>query len=194
LFSLSADITRTTVTIDNLREKKMEEKSFHLYLTFFFSFLVAVVVVRGQNIQMNPSSMAPVLTDYHKKSANLRSKILHNEEHRYQLEQKLHSLSTIDSRLKQRQQIEDIQSYFTQLNQESQRAEQRNLKLLNDITQAERNLDQLRIDAEHLLSLKHDYSQYLQSNYPNWKQPVSTETRTNNIYDFDRIPQKQNGK
>ncbi len=147
---------------------------------------------------MNPSSMAPVLTDYHKKSANLRSKILQNEEQRYQLEQKLHSLSTIDSRLKQRQQIEDIQSYFTQLNQESQRAEQRNLKLLNDITQAERHLDKIRIDAEHLISLKQDYSQHLESNYPNWKKPVSTETRTNvnnsNIYDFDRIPQKQNGK
>jgi chromosome segregation ATPase len=122
--------------------------------------------------------MALALADYHKKSANLRSRMLKNEEQRIQLEQKLRSLSTLDSRLQQRQQIEHIQSYFTQLNQESHRAEQRNASLLNDITQAERNLDQLRIDVAHLIRLKHDYAQYLESNYPN----------------SNRSHQQQNGK
>ncbi|CAF4440868.1 unnamed protein product, partial [Adineta steineri] len=100
---------------------------------------------------MNSSSMTSALADYHKKRVHLRSKILKSEEERIQLEQKLQSLSSIDSRLKQREQVDHIQSYFTQLNQESQRAEQRNLQLLNDITQAERNLIQLRMDAEHLI-------------------------------------------
>ncbi|CAF1503091.1 unnamed protein product [Rotaria sordida] len=118
---------------------------------------------------MNPSSssMAPVLADYHKKTANLRSKILKSEEERIQLEQKLHSLSNIDTRLKKQQQIEYIQSYFTKLNEESQRATQRNLNLLNDLTQAEHNLNQLRIDTEQLIRLKHDYLQYLESSHSN---------------------------
>ncbi len=135
---------------------------------------------------MNPSSssMAPVLADYHQKSANLRSKILKNEEQRIALEHKLRSLSNVDSRLKQRQQTDYIQSYFSQLNQESQRAEQRNLQLLNDINQAENNLNQLRINAEHLISLKHDYVQYLETNYPDWRK--STPTTNINTYDFHR--------
>ena len=44
--------------------------------------------------------MALVLNDYHKTSTNLRSKMLRSEEERVQLELKLRSLSTIDSRLK----------------------------------------------------------------------------------------------
>jgi hypothetical protein len=132
--------------------------------------------------------MAPVLIDYHKKSANLNSRILKNEEQRIELEQKLRSLSNIDSRLKQRQQIDDIQSYFTQLNSESQRAKQRNTQLLNDITQAEHNLNQLRIDTEHLIRIKHDYLQYLESNYPDWQKRVSSEMTTNiNNFDLNRI-------
>ncbi|CAF1562242.1 unnamed protein product [Rotaria sp. Silwood1] len=148
---------------------------------------------------MNPSSssssMAPVLADYHKKAANSRSKILKNEEERIQLEQKLRSLSSIDSRLKQRQQIEHIQSYFTKLNEESQRAKQRNLNLLNDLTQAEHNLAQLRIDTEQLMRLKSDYLQYLESSYSNRQKNVSTGAYTsvnNTIDDYDRLRQQQN--
>ncbi|CAF0800591.1 unnamed protein product [Adineta steineri] len=135
-----------------------------------------------------------MLADYHKKRVQLRSKILKCEEERIQLEQKLQSLSNIDSRLKQ-QQIDHIQSYFTQLNQESQRAKERNLQLLNDITQAERNVAQIHIDVEHLISLKSDYSQYLETKYPTWQKSVSSETNTiidNNIYNFDRLPQQRN--
>lgn len=120
--------------------------------------------------------MAPVLADYRKKAAYLRSKILENESERVELETKLRSLSTIDLRLKQRQQIEDIQSYFAQLNQESQRAQQRNLSLLNDLSQAEQNFNQLRVDVEQLIRLKNDYLQYLESSYPNWQKGISTAT------------------
>jgi len=135
--------------------------------------------------------MAPALIDYHQKSTVLRSKILKNQEERVQLEQKLHSLSNVDSRLKQRQQIDQIQSYFTNLDQESQRAKQRNSQLLNDITQAERNLDKLRTDAEHLIRLKHDYLQYLESNYPDWQKRIPTGMSTNvNTYDFNRLNQQ----
>jgi hypothetical protein len=135
--------------------------------------------------------MAPTLIDYHQKSTVLRSKILKNQEERVQLEQKLHSLSNVDSRLKQRQQIDQIQSYFTNLDQESQRAKQRNSQLLNDITQAERNLDKLRTDAEHLIRLKHDYLQYLESNYPDWQKRIPTGMSTNvNTYDFNRLNQQ----
>ncbi|CAF4080610.1 unnamed protein product [Rotaria sp. Silwood2] len=148
---------------------------------------------------MNPStsssSMAPVLADYHKKTANLRSKILKSEEERIQLEQKLRSFSSIDSRLKQQQQIEHIQSYFKQLNEESQRAKQRNLNLLNDLTQAEHNLNQLRIDTEQLIRLKNDYIQYLESSYSNRQKNISTGAYTNvhnTIDDFDRLRQQQN--
>ena len=76
--------------------------------------------------------MAPVLTDYQQRSTNVRSKILKNEEQRVQLEQKLRLMSTNNPRSYQRKQIQHIQTYFTRLNQESQRAEQRNLQLLND--------------------------------------------------------------
>jgi uncharacterized protein (DUF3084 family) len=135
--------------------------------------------------------MALALADYHKKSANLRSRMLKNEEQRIQLEQKLRSLSTLDSRLQQRQQIEHIQSYFTQLNQESQRAEQRNLTLLNDLTHAQQHLDKLHLDSEHLTRLKNDYLTYLESNYPNWQRPTSTRTSTNidSSNEYDRLVQ-----
>ena len=137
--------------------------------------------------------MALVLADYHKKSANLRSNMLKNEGERIQLEEKLRSLSTVDSRLKQQQQIEHVQAYFTKLNQESQRAEVRNSQLLNDLTKAEHNLNQLRIDVEHLIRLKHDYVQYLESNHPNLPKPGSAGTNTNN-YNSDRSHQQSNGK
>ncbi len=141
------------------------------------------------------SSMAPVLVDYHQKRTNLLSKILQNEAERIQLDGKLRSLSNVDSRLKQRQQIDHIQTYFTQLDQDSQRAKQRNLQLLNDITQAERHLDQLRIDAERLMRVKREYAQYLESNHPDWQKHVSTGTGSNrNTYDFNRTPQQQNRK
>jgi hypothetical protein len=132
--------------------------------------------------------MASVLNDYHKKSANLNSKILKNEAQRIELEQKLRSLSNVDSRLKQRQQTDNIHSYFIQLNQESQRAKQRNTQLLNDITQAEHNLNQLRIDTEHLIRVKHDYLQYLESNYPDWQKQT---TRNVNTFDLNRINKQQ---
>ena len=132
---------------------------------------------------MNPS-MAPVLVEYHQKSSNLRAKILRSEEERLALEQKLRSLSNVDSRLKQRQQTDYVQSYFTQLNQESQRAEQRKLHLLNEIDQAEKNLHQLRINAEHLIRSKQEYHQYLESNYTDSQK--QTPTANINTYDFNR--------
>ncbi|CAF1467511.1 unnamed protein product [Adineta steineri] len=138
--------------------------------------------------------MSSVLADYYKKRIQLRLTILKCKEERIQLEQKLQSLSNIDSRLKQ-QQIDHIHSYFTQLNQESQRAKERSLQLLNDITQAERNLAQIHIDVEHLIRLKSDYSQYLETKYPTRQKSVSNETSTmidNNIYNFDHLPQQQN--
>lgn len=131
---------------------------------------------------MNSStSMAPVLVDYHKKITNLRSKILKSEEQRIELDQKLHSISNIDSRLKQREQIDHIQSYFTQLNHESQISEQRNKQLLNDISYAEQNLIKLRTNTEHVIRLKHDYLQYLELNYPDWQKRISTNDYKNTI-------------
>lgn len=121
--------------------------------------------------------------DYHKKLTNLRTKILKNEEQRIELDHKLHSLSNIDSRLKQREQIDHIQTYFTQLNQESQHAEQRNLQLLNDISHAEQNLIQLRINTEQVIRLKQDYLHYLESNYPDWQKRISTTNNNNNHTD-----------
>ncbi|CAM4839039.1 unnamed protein product [Rotaria magnacalcarata] len=146
---------------------------------------------------MNPtssSSVAPVLADYHKKATSLHSRILKNEEERIELERKLRSLSSIDTRLKQRQQVEDIQAYFTQLNQESQRAQQRNSSLLNELTHAEHNLNQLRIDAEQLIRVKNDYLQYLESSYPNRQKNLSPGRSTdisNTRDDFDRLRQQQ---
>jgi chromosome segregation ATPase len=142
---------------------------------------------------MNPSSssMAPVFNDYHHRSTNLRSKILKNEEQRVQLEQKLRSMSNVESRSHQRRQIQHIQTYFTRLNQESQRAEQRNLTLLNDLTHAQQHLDKLHLDSEHLTRLKNDYLTYLESNYPNWQRPTSTRTSTNidSSNEYDRLVQ-----
>ena len=135
--------------------------------------------------------MAPVFNDYHQRNTNVRSKILKNEEQRVQLEQKLRSMSSVEPRLHQRRQIQHIQTYFTRLNQESQRAEQRNLKLLNDLSHAQQHLDKLRLDSEHLTRLKNDYLTYLESNYPNWQKPTSTRTSTNidSSNEYDRLAQ-----
>ena len=136
---------------------------------------------------MNPSSSsrAPVFTDYHQRSTNLRSKILRNEEQRIQLEQKLRFMSSNNPRSYQRNQIQHIQNYFTRLNQESQRAEQRNLQLLHDLTQAQEHLDKLHYDAQNLIHLKNDYLNYLETNYPNWQKPISTNTSN----EYDRLIQ-----
>jgi hypothetical protein len=133
--------------------------------------------------------MAPVFTDYQHRTTNLRSKILKNEENRIQLEQKLRSMSTNSSRSYQRKQIQHIQTYFTRLNQDSQRAEQRNLQLLNDLSQAQQYLDKLHCDAENLIHLKNDYLTYLESYYPNWQKPTSTRTSTNidSSNEYDRL-------
>ncbi|CAF1519234.1 unnamed protein product [Adineta steineri] len=139
--------------------------------------------------------MSSVLTDYHRKRIRLRSKILQSQQERIQLEQKLQSLSSINSGLIQQPQIDHIQSYFTQLNQESQHAKKRNSQLLNDIIQAERNLIQIRMNIEDLIRLKSGHPQYLETKYPNWQKPVSNETNriiNNNIYNFDRVPQQRN--
>ncbi|UJR36319.1 hypothetical protein I4U23_029047 [Adineta vaga] len=149
---------------------------------------------------MNPStsssSMAPVLADYNHRSTNLRSKILKNEEQRLQLEQKLRSMSNQSSHVYQRKQIQHIQSYFTRLNQESQRAEQRNLQLLNDLSHAQQHLDRLHFDVEHLIHLKNDYLTYLESNYPTWQKPKTMRSSTDiiNSSEYDRLVQhmKQN--
>jgi hypothetical protein len=136
--------------------------------------------------------MALVLPDYQQRNENLRSKILKNEEQRVQLEQKLRLMSQNNSRAYQRKQIQHIQTYFTRLNQESQRAEQRNLRLLNDLTQAQQHLDRLHSDAEHLIHLKNDYITYLESNYPNWQRPTST-SNTNSSNEYDRLAQHHDG-
>ncbi|CAF1082965.1 unnamed protein product [Adineta ricciae] len=148
---------------------------------------------------MNPSSsssMAPVLADYHNRATNLRSKILKNEEQRLQLEQKLRSMSSQSSRSYQRKQIQYIQNYFTRLNEESQRAEQRNLQLLNDLSHAQHHLDRLHLDAEHLTQLKNDYLTYLESNYPNWQKPstIRSSAQISSSNEYDRLVQhmKQN--
>lgn len=85
---------------------------------------------------MNPtSSITSGLTDHQQqRHNNVRSKILKNEEQRLQLEQKLRQMASNTSRSYQRKQIQHIQTYFNRLNDQSQRAEQRNLKLLNDLT------------------------------------------------------------
>lgn len=120
------------------------------------------------------SSMAPVLADYHKKRANLHAKILENEEQRILLDLQLRSLSNVDTRLKEREQTDFIQTYFTELDRESSRAKQRNIQLLDELNRAEIHLNQLRIDTDKLIRLKKDYVQYLESNYPDWqKQLVS---------------------
>ncbi|CAF2400001.1 unnamed protein product [Rotaria sp. Silwood2] len=131
---------------------------------------------------MNPSSsqsMAPLFFDYQQRSTNLRSKILKNEEQRMQLEQKLRLMSNNNSHSYKNKQIQHIKTYFTRLNQESQRAEQRNLQLLNNLTQAQQHLDKLHSDAENLIRLKNDYLNYLELHYPNWQKPTLTRTSTN---------------
>ncbi|CAF3399351.1 unnamed protein product [Rotaria sp. Silwood1] len=143
---------------------------------------------------MNPSSsssMAPLFSDYQQRSTNLRSKILKNEEQRMQLEQKLRLMSNNNSRSYKSKQIQHIQTYFTRLNQESQRAEQRNLQLLNNLTQAQQHLDKLHFDAENLVRLKNDYLNYLESHYPNWQKPTLTRTSTNinSSNEYDRLGQ-----
>jgi hypothetical protein len=135
--------------------------------------------------------MAPVLNEYQQRSTNLRSKILKNEEQRIQLEQKLRLMSNNNSHSYKRKQIQHIQTYFTRLNQESQRAEQRNLQLLNDLTRAQQHLDKLHFDAQNLISLKNDYVNYLESNYPNWQKPTSTQTSSNidSSNEYERLAQ-----
>ena len=123
--------------------------------------------------------MALYLTSYHEKSARLRAKLLKNEEERLQIEQKLRSMSTVDARLQNRQTLDQIQDYFTRLNQESQQAEERNRRILNDLTRAEGMLDQIRVDAEKLFRLKREYADYIQSTKP--------------LYDFDRSRVKSQG-
>jgi chromosome segregation ATPase len=113
--------------------------------------------------------MPVVLADYQQRTTHVRSKILKNEEQRMQLEQRLRAMLTRSSRSDHRRQIQHIHTYFTRLNQQSERAEQRNLNLLNDLTQAQQRLDQLHHDAEHLARLKDDYAAYLESNYPRWQ-------------------------
>lgn len=138
---------------------------------------------------MTPSSVAPALPDYQRRSTNLRSKILKNEEQRMQLEQRLRALASQSSRSYQHKQIQHIQTYFNRLNQESQRAEQRNLQLLNELSHAQQRLDRLHFDAEHLIDLKNDYLTYLETNYPNWQKPTSMRSSVNvaSSTEFDRL-------
>lgn len=139
---------------------------------------------------MNPSSspsMIPSFNNYHQRTTNLRSKILKNEEQRVQLEEKLSFMAMNNKYAYKRKQIQHIQTYFNRLNQESQRAEQRNLQLLNDLTLAQEHLDKLHFDAENLIRLKNDYLNYLEVNYPNWQRPIvnpgSANINSNNEYD-----------
>ena len=136
--------------------------------------------------------MAPVWSDYRQRNSNLRSKILKNEEQRLQLEQKLRSMSTNTPHSHQKRQIQHIQTYFTRLNEQSQRAEQRNLKLLQELTQAQEHLDKLHFDAEHLSQLKNDYLHYLETHYPNWQRPTSSSStpHVNNSQEYDRLNQQ----
>ncbi|CAF0763453.1 unnamed protein product [Didymodactylos carnosus] len=135
--------------------------------------------------------------DYHNRKTSLRAKILKNEEQRILLEQKLRQMSTVDSRVK-RFQIQQIQSYFNKVYAESERAEKRNMSLLQDLNSAEQHLEQLRLNAEKLVHLKQDYQYYLQQNYPNWKlsttltEPSQQKQQFYNPY--DRLAQeiKQN--
>lgn len=141
---------------------------------------------------MNPtSSITSGLTDHQQqRHNNVRSKILKNEEQRLQLEQKLRLMASNTSRSYQRKQIQHIQTYFNRLNDQSQRAEQRNLQLLNDLTQAQQQLDKLHFDAEHLIHLKNDYVTYLESHYPNWQRPSSstqTSSQVNHSQEYDRL-------
>ena len=133
--------------------------------------------------------MAASLTDFHQRSTHARAKILKNEEQRVQLEQKLRSMAKNNPRLYQRRHIQHIQTYFTRLNQEAERAEQRNLQLLNDLTTAQQHLDKLHHDAENLIRLKNNYLTYLESNYPNWQRSISARTSTNinSSNDYDRL-------
>ena len=119
--------------------------------------------------------MKPSLTEYHRTSSQLRSKILRSEEQRIELEQKLRSLSTVDARLHHHEQTEHVKTYFARLNEESRQAEQRNMALLNDLTQAEYHLNQLRLDAERLIRLRHDDATY-------------ARTEISPSYNFDRSP------
>lgn len=137
---------------------------------------------------MNPSaSITTGLTDHRQRQSNVRSRILKNEEQRLQLEQKLRLMASHTSRPYQRKQIQHIQTYFNRLNDESQRAEQRNLQILNDLTQAQEHLDKLHFDAEHLIHLKNDYVTYLESHYPNWQRPPSSSSTRTSHEEYDRL-------
>lgn len=121
---------------------------------------------------MNPHRAG--LPSHQERNSNLRLKILKNEEARLQLEQRLRAMNNRSTQLHQRKQIQHIQSYFNRLNEQSQRAEQRNLNLLHQLTEARERLDHLHNDAEHLMRLKDDYVRYLESHYPNWQRPMSS--------------------
>lgn len=122
--------------------------------------------------------MALILDDYHRKRANLHAKILESEEQRIVLDLQLRSLLTVDTRLKEREQTDSIQSYFTQLDRDSSRAKQRNIQLLDEINRTEIHLNQLRIDTDKLIRIKTDYVHYLESSYPDWqRQLVSHNVR-----------------
>ena len=109
--------------------------------------------------------------------SNVRMKILKDEQQRLELEQRLRALNSRSSQLHQRKQIQHIQTYFNRLNDQSQRAEQQNLQLLHQLTEARQRLDQLHNDAEHLIHLKDDYEKYLESRYPAWQRPMVSPTR-----------------
>ena len=108
-----------------------------------------------------------------------------------QLEQRLRTMLTRSSRSDHRRQIQHIQTYFSRLNQQSEHAEQRNLNLLNDLTQAQQRLDRLHHDAEHLARLKNDYSAYLAANYPRWQALRSSgaSSQLDSSNEYDRLVQ-----
>ena len=132
--------------------------------------------------------MKPSLADYHRTSSQLRSKILRSEEQRVELEQKLRSLSTVDARLHHHEQTEHVKTYFARLNEESQHAEQRNMKLLNDLTQAEHHLNQLRIDADRLIRSRHARAE-ISPSYNFDRSPTDHQVQHNEVdetYSFSR--------
>lgn len=133
---------------------------------------------------MNFSSMALVLPGVQQTGQNLRLKILKNEEKRLELEQKLRLMSSKSSHSYQKRQIAHIERYFQRLNQDSQRAQQRNLQLIEDLSQAQDRLDQLHFDAQHLIDLKNQYCHYLESHYPKWQRPISIKPP---IDDYTRL-------
>jgi hypothetical protein len=128
------------------------------------------------------------LGDYYHKSSLLRAKIAKNEQQRVQLDEKLRCLTNVDTRLQQSQQIDRVQAFLTRLDRESQHAQQRHMKLLNDLAHARSTLDQIRIDANRLIRLKYEHQQ----NNNQETKAVSGLVRDNTIvaYDFDHSRSK----